>query len=253
MENCENEKREMGLNDVCKRIDKVHSSLTLMHVSIVCIIILLGLLLISLANPKTAKAEEFQAVEKVSGYIDIRNDFVLPKDGDDITAQSVNILLKRGSFGAFLENAYKSNGHIFTMKSSLLLSKGPWSFLVGASTNSKGADFAQMGVWYANGFGKFKVLVDARNYFSISGQSNGYTDNLFRAMYLVGDKLSIGADVAFDHWWNDGHNLYLVGPRINYQFSKEVGVHIRVSHEWNVTCAGTVETDYVRAGLMYTF
>lgn len=194
-----------------------------------------------------------QDSEKVSGFVDVRNDIVLPKDEEDITVQSVNIFLKHGRAGVFLESADRSKDHVLTLKPSLLLSKGPWSLLVGAATNSKGADFAQAGAWYINSFGKVNIFADLRNYFSISGQSNGYTDNLFRIMYPITDKISVGAELVFDHWWNDGHNLYLIGPRAIYQFSKTASIYIRVSHEENATCTGTVETNYIRTALMYTF
>lgn len=214
---------------------------------------LLAMVIVIVLNVNIAFAQEAANPEKVSGSIDIRNDFILPEKGEDLIGQSVNVFWQYKQVGGFLETDYKSKDHAFTIKPSLLLNKGSWYLLGGTSTNNQGSDFAQVGFWYINNFGKFKVLVDARNYFSVSGQSNGYTDNLLRVMYPITDKLSIGTDLAFDHWWNDGHNWYFVGPIVRYQLTERVSIYTRISHEWNVLNTGTETTDRIRVGLTINF
>ena len=194
------------------------------------------------------------AAEKLSVMIDIRNDFILPEKGENITAQSVNIWLQGKRFSGFLETDYKSKSHTFTVKPSLLFKQGPWYFLGGASTNSQGSDFIQAGVWFIDSFGRFKILADLRNYWSILGKENGYTDNLFRVMYPIAGRLSVGGDFLFDHWWNGpGHNLYFVGPRIAYQLTKEMSVYTRVSREWDVFGDKTQTVDRIRLALVFIF
>ncbi|GEM_PF-2026726 len=209
--------------------------------------------------------------EKISGSIDIRiSDFVYPEKGENITGQSLNAFWKYKQYSGLLETSYISESHSFTIKPSIQFSKGPLSALVGLSTNDTGSDFFQVGIWYADSFGKFKVLVDARNYFSITSQENGYIDNFVRVMYPITDKLSAGIDFGYDHWWEGNeHNWYFFGPRAVYQITKDVSIYIRVSREWNVkkvavetiaesTTVTTMEretdiTDKIRLGLIIAF
>ncbi len=195
-----------------------------------------------------------QGSEKVSTMIDLRNDFIVPEKGENLTGQSVNILWQSKWIGGFLESDYKSKNHAFTIKSSLLFIKGPWYFLGGVSTNSQGSDFVQTGFWYVNNFGQLSVLLDMRNYWSITSKQNDYTDNLLRVMYPITDRASIGADLAYDRWWNvSSHNLYFIGPRLSYQLTKEISIYTRVSHEWDVLGSKTEAVDRIRVGLTFAF
>lgn len=198
-------------------------------------------------------AQETVNPEKVFGSIDIRNDFIFPEKGDDMIGQSVNILFRYKSLGGYLETDYKSKDHSLTLKPAILFCIGQWSLLGGMSTNSKGADFAQTGIWYANSLGKLNFLVDARNYWSITSQSNGYFEIFSRATYPVIEKVSAGVDLDFTHWWGDGHNCYFIGPRISYQLTERISIYARVSREWNVLDAGTETTDRIRLGVAVTF
>ena len=194
------------------------------------------------------------AAEKLSVMIDVRSDFILPEKGENITAQSVNIWLQGKRFSGFLETDYKSKSHTLTIKPSFLFKQGPWYFLGGASTDSQGSDFVQAGAWFVDSFGKLNVLADLRNYWSISGKKDGYTDNLLQVMYPITGKLSIGTDLLYDHWWNGpGRNLYLVGPIIAYQLTKEINVYTRVSREWDVLGDKTQTVDRVRLAAMLIF
>jgi hypothetical protein len=192
--------------------------------------------------------------EKVKTFLDFRNDIVSSDKSGGQTIQAGTLWWQYKALGGVLEPELRTKNHYERMKASLLWKFGQsWYILGGATADSQGSDFVQAGVWYVGNLGKFKVLLDARNYFSISGQSNGYTDDLLRIMYPITNKLSVGTDIAFDHWWGDGHNLYFVGPRISYQISKNISIYARVSHEWNVSAAGTEETDRIRVGLAITF
>lgn len=219
-------------------------------------IIILVLVVVMLAATGVVFAQETkqeEKVENVSGFIDIRNDFIYPKDGVSQTGQSLNALWQYKWFGGYLETDYKSQSHTLTIKPSLFVNKGPLYFVGGAATDNNGSDFVQAGIWYIDDLGKFKILFDSRNYFSTSGQSNGYIDNFLQVMYPITEKISVGTELCFDHWWNDGHNWYLVGPKISYQLTKNVSVYIRGSYEWNVLETGTETVVQVRTGVMINF
>lgn len=201
----------------------------------------------------TVMAQE-PTTERVSTMIDIRNDLIVPEKGESQMAQSVNVLWRYKGFGGFLETDYKSKSHTLTIKPSLLFRLGSWHLLGGLSTNSQGADFAQTGAWFIDSFGNFKVLADLRNFWSISGRGNSYTDNLLRIMYPITSKFSIGADLAYDHWWNEtNHNWYFVGPRISYQLTKGVSIYTRVSREWDALGDKTQTVDRIRLALAFAF
>lgn len=198
-------------------------------------------------------AEEVINHEKVSGSIELRNNLIFPEKGEDLTSQTVNVYLQYKQFSGYLETCYKSQDHSFVFKPSIQYTFGHWSLLLGVSSDNSGSDFVQAGLWYANNFGKFKVLVDARNYFSISGKSDGFTDNTLRVMYSITEKISIGTDLMFDRWWNDSHNWYLFGPRVSYQFNNNISLFIRASRDWDVKNIETTTTDQIRTGLIISF
>jgi len=191
--------------------------------------------------------------DKVSGSIDIRNDFIYPEKGESQVGQSVNAFWQYKQISGFLETDFRDNSHTLTIKPSLLFNKGSWYLLGGMAANNQGSDFVQAGIWYVGNLGRFKVLLDARNYFSISSKNNGYTDNLLRVMYPITEKLFIGTELAFDHWWSDSHNWYFIGPRISYQLTEKISAYIRVSHEWNALNTGAETADRIRLGLAITF
>lgn len=237
---------------------------------IATIIFAVCLYLFLITEAKPVSAEEFQAVEKVSGSIDIRiSDFIYPEKGENITGQSLNAFWKYKQYSGLLETNYISDSHSFAIKPSVQFSKGPLSALVGLSTNDTGSDFFQAGIWYADSFGKFKVSVDARNYFGITSQKNGYIDNFVRIMYPITDRFSAGIDFCYDHWWDNDQDWYFIGPRISYQLTERISVYVRPSREWTVkktaveTLVGstmvtttereTTSTDKIRLGLVITF
>lgn len=194
------------------------------------------------------------AQEPISTMVDLRHDFFYPKKGENLTAQSLKILWQHNWLAGFLESDFKSSNHALTLKPSLLLRHGPWYFLGGLSANSQGSDFVQAGIWHVNRFGNFNILLDLRNYWSISGKGNNYMDNLLRVMYPLVGKLSIGTELGYDHWWNtSNHNWFLVGPRISYQLTKELSIYVRVSREWDVLGNKTEETDRIRTAIQFNF
>ena len=194
------------------------------------------------------------AQEPVSTIIDIRNDLIFPEKGGDQTAQSLKIWLQYGRISGFLESDFKNENHALTIKPSLLFKQGPWYFLGGLSTNSQGSDFVQAGLWHVSRFGQFSVLLDLRNYWSVSGKGNSYTDNLLRVMYPIAGKLSIGGELSYDHWWNErDRNWFFIGPRVSYQLTKEMSVYVRVSREWDAIGSRTESTDRIRTAVQFNF
>lgn len=147
-----------------------------------------------------------QESEKISTFVDVQNTFAFPQKGEDSVGQAVNVLWSYKNVSALLETNYVNKYDSFTIKPSLIFSRGSWSILGGLASNDQGANFAQAGIWYSGKFGRVNAIADVRNYFSTTGQSNGYLDSFFRFMYPLTDKLSIGTDLIADYWWEDGNS-----------------------------------------------
>lgn len=195
------------------------------------------------------------AQDKVSTFVDFRNDYIMPEKGDDQYVQAMAIWWQYKSFGTIIETSYADKTHSSCLKPSLLWKVGKSYYMLGGvSTDSNGSKFVQTGVWYINKLGKASVYIDLRNYWIITGRNNGYTDNLFRVMYPVGKGFSVGADLIYDHWWKESsHNWYFVGSRLSYKINAKASVYARVSREWNVRKSGSVTTDKLRLGLTFSF
>lgn len=195
------------------------------------------------------------AQDKISTFIDFRNDYVMPENGDDQYVQAMAIWWQYKSAGLIIEESYADKSHSSCLKSALSWKVGKaWYLIGGVSVNSQGLKFVQTGVWYINKLGKASIYIDLRNYLSITDQKNGYTDNLFRIMYPIGKGFSVGTDLIYDHWWSGpSHSWYFIGPRLSYKINVKTSIYARVSREWNVKEASSVTTDKLRVGLTFSF
>jgi hypothetical protein len=229
------EKKELTIEDLSHQIIVAVLALGIM---------IIVFFLVLCAKIDEAKAEELQVAERVSGYIDIRNDFVYPENGKSVVAQSLNTSWKYKQFSGLLETSYTSATDSFTLKPSVQFYKGPWAVLAGLSANEKGTKFVQAGIWYSNKFWDFvSVAGDFRNYFSTTGRDDGYFDGFVRVMIPTFiEKLSVGVDLDYLHWWNgQSHDLYFAGPRIYYQLTETIGIYARAAYQVDVK--GSVETE----------
>ena len=194
--------------------------------------------------------------EKASTFVDFRNQYYASQNGSSQYAEALMVWWQYKALGLVFEESYANKAHSICLKPSALLKVGNSLYLLGGlSTDSNGSDFIQTGAWYMNDFGKFNVLVDMRNYWSITSQSNGYTDNLFRLMFPVGKGFSGGIDLAYDHWWSGpSHDWFLIGPRLSYKITDVIGIYGRVSPEWDIRENNTAKmTMQYRIGLNFKF
>jgi hypothetical protein len=217
------------------------------------IFVLLAVMIVVLLTVTPVFAEDEKS-DKVFTYMDFRNDVVNSEKTGGQNIQSAVLWWQAKYLGGVVEPEFRSKNHYERIKSALLWKVSEsWYLLGGISVDSQGSDFVQVGVWRIGKIGPFNSLLDARNYFSTSGQSNGYTDNLFRLMYPFTNKLSVGLDVCYDHWWQDSRNLYFAGPRITYQLTENINLYARFSREWNTFSTGTEYTDRFRVGIVITY
>lgn len=218
--------------------------------------VFVAIMLFFLTVPVFAENLSSDTTDKISTSVDFRNETIL-KEHDSYIKNSLNIWVQSTTFGTFIEPEIQSTDadSYERLKMSLLwkIKQSPFYLLGGTSVDNKGSDFVQFGIWYIDNLGPFRVLLDLRDYVGISNQNNGYTDNTLRAMYPLFEKVSIGADIIYDHWWEEGNDLLLIGPRISLEISDSVSVYIRVSHEWNTLDTGTEQINRIRIGLCYKF
>lgn len=192
--------------------------------------------------------------DRVSTYLDFRQDYKNPQGGASETGQSIVVWLQYGSIGGLFEGDVTNKSHYVDFKPSLLYRKGSFYLLGGFAADSLGSEFIQTGVWYLNTFGKLCVFLDARNYWSITSQDNGYAENFLRLTHPIAGKFYGGIDMIFDHWWSgESHNCYFVGPLIGYEITKEISIYLRVSREWDILGGNTNQTDRAKLGLVFYF
>lgn len=194
--------------------------------------------------------------EKPSTFVDFRNDYMVSQNGSGQYVELLMVWWQYKELGLVFEETYANKVHAICIKPSALWKIGKSLYLLGGlSTDSSGSDFVQTGAWYINNFGKFNVLADMRNYWSITGQNNGYTDNLFRFGYLPSKNFSVGIDAVYDHWWNGpAHDWFLIGPRVGYKITDTIGIYGRVSPEWDIRENNVAKmTMRYRAELTFSF
>lgn len=192
--------------------------------------------------------------DKASTYLDFRQEYKNPQGGAGETGQSIVAWWQYGSIGGLFEGDITNKSHYVDFKPSLLYRKGSFFFLGGFAADSLGSEFIQTGVWYLNTFGKLNVSLDARNYWSITGKDNGYTEEFLRVTHPIAGKIYGGIDMIFDHWWSGkSHSCYFVGPLVGYKFTSTTSLYLRVSREWDVLGGDTRSTDRLRLGLVFYF
>jgi hypothetical protein len=185
----------------------------------------------------------------------IKNDWVEPDHGKGFYISDTVIWVHYKEVGLYLRtiDIPEKNSVRFSPAISYQVSRK--LYLVGGVSNSSNGDkWYQTGVWYVDQFadGKINVLLDARNYFRAGGNATDYMDDFLEITFKPSEKLTVGINAAWDHWWKSGKDWYLVGPVAYYNITKNIAPFARVSREWSPGNPADTATRY-RLGLLFRF
>jgi hypothetical protein len=196
----------------------------------------------------------------LSGYVILRNDFKFPQATDkrEYMFQRLNIYAQQKMFGAGLDVDYAHTLDYMRVRPYFSVNFDPLYLTFGyQSFNFKSAatSHVQTGVGVAKSLGSWNGFIDVRNYWGIDKKSGGFLE-LWAGIYRkIGEKLFVGAEVGFVHWWKNSspHNWVLAGPTAGYNFSKDVSASIRLARTWNIEADKRAMENEIQLRLKYAF
>lgn len=169
--------------------------------------------------------------EQIKTKFSIQNDFVDPENGESFTKQKVIAYFQKGDAGIGGEVFMIPKKDYLRFRPYATLKLGPVTPIIGLSTDSKGVDHIDAGLWYFRKFGNLGVFIDLRNYWGLNSDSVDFTDNFAALSLNVNEKFFVGVDISYDHYWKNKDDWYLVGIPIGYKAVKNVDVFIRPTYE----------------------
>lgn len=192
------------------------------------------------------------AADKVSGSVVYRANYISPENGDGLFAHDLNAYMNLGKIGLGLDTLTLSERDYLRLRPyATIKANDRIKFVGGLSTDSNGADHMDVGVWYADRFGRFTFFADPRLFFSVSDEANDFFDLFVESLYQVNDKLSVGVNVCYDHWWESGSDWMLVGPVAYWKLTDSVTIFTRIGREMDFR-GGSESTDF-RLALKLSF
>lgn len=194
-----------------------------------------------------------EQVDQVSTMVMFKSDVAFPKVGESFDAQGISTYWHKGNFGAGIDVDVIRSLDFTQVKPYVTLNRGPW-YLVGGYSTGDAGEYAQVGFWYINTFGKFNVVFDVRNDFGLDIASPSFLDCFGEVTHPIGDsQFYVGLDAVYDRWWQGDHTWAMVGPLVGYKFTPQISAFVRLTHEWDVLGGETNEANRLRVGLVLNF
>lgn len=98
------------------------------------------------------------------------------------------------------------------------------------------------------------LFFDAKNFFALNDKGEGYLDVYTSAMYPIGKRLKIGANVVVDHYWTgESRDKLFIGPVGQVRLTDNIAVRARVGRTWDFRDRGDTYSDQVRLDLKIMF
>lgn len=192
--------------------------------------------------------------EQVRTKLSIQNDFVDPDEGESFTKQKAIAYFQKGDIGIGGEVLLITKFDYLRFRPYATLKLGPVIPIFGFSTDSKGSDHIDAGLWYSRKFGNFGVFVDLRNYWRLNTNSVDFTEEIVAMSYNINEKFFAGVDLIYDHYWKSKDDWYLVGIPLGYKAANNVDVFIRPTYEELIPEGGEKSgTRSLRMGINISF
>lgn len=187
--------------------------------------------------------------KKVETLVLLRADWVKPHEGESQERYWTTMYWQFKELGLGFDAVSTPKTDFLSVNPYLTYKVGasPVQLVGGILTDSTGADFGHVGIWYTDEIRKAQVFLEIRNYIAVNGIAREYLDNLFEVVYPVSKKIDLGVSAVYDRFWTgEDRNYFQVGPIGYYKVNDAASVFVRPTRE-------TGNTNSVRIGAKFVF
>ncbi len=135
----------------------------------------------------------------------------------------------------------------------------PYGYDVSLGYSEKSSDaryvFAGVDHRYAKvGGTKWALFFDAKNFFALNDKGEGYLDVYTSALYPIGKRVKVGANVVVDHYWTgESREKLFAGGVGQVRLTDDIAIRARVGRTWDWRDRGDTYSDQIRLDLKFMF
>ena len=101
---------------------------------------------------------------------------------------------------------------------------------------------------------RWDLFFDAKNFFALNEYGEGYLDVYTSALYPIGKKVKLGANVVVDHYWTgESREKLFAGGVGQVKLTEKTAIRARIGRTWDWRDRGDTHSDQVRLDLKFVF
>ncbi len=190
----------------------------------------------------------------LTGAITYKGDLVQPADATSRAEHRVEFYTRyKETVGAGVDTIIAPKSSYSLFRPYITATSGKLSAIAGYAADSKKTEHIFGGIWFTPSIGKFNIFLDMRNYIALNDSAFSYQDNFIEVAYPVTEKVTVGVNAIYDHYWNKKLDCLLVGPVAYFAVTKQVKLFARYSKEWAFSDQSTESADRFRLGVRFLF